>query len=373
MSKIPNRSPQHVCKHPCDRRPKVGKLHCLRRRAIALPHSLRLRTPTGTVAAAVARWSKIERVDDRHHYVCQHRRDQRPKVTRDPRSGTLSAVAAQMLSNTGFGCARPRAQSPHLGLTLPPRVGLMHLRHATRSGREIRGSDNRLRIAPRGCARCHESDDSCAPVRVAAPPLDPPATICLHASTCAMHRHKAVEKSENPRTGSATRAALALAVPVPRRTTAARRPGSPHLGLPLPPTRWPTVHLRRATPKGREMRESENRLRSARHACICCSKSDDSCAPVQVAASRVAPPATRWPTVRMHHAMPHQGVENPRVRESAPQRAPHAARAHAVPSRTTAVHLFASPHLRLPRPPRVAPCHQGVEKCESPRTGSATR
>ena len=78
-----------------------------------------------------------------------------------------------------------------------------------------------------------------------------------------MHRHKAVEKSENPRTGSATRAALALAVPVPRRTTAARRPGSPHLGLPLPPTRWPTVHLRRATPKGREMRESENRLRNA--------------------------------------------------------------------------------------------------------------
>ena len=166
--------------------PKVGKLHCLRRRAIALPHSLRLRTPTGTVAAAVARWSKIDRVDDRHHYVCQHRRDQRPKVTRDPRSGTLSAVAAQMLSNTGFGCARPRAQSPHLGLTLPPRVGLMHLRHATRSGREIRGSDNRLRIAPRGCARYHESEDTCAPVRVAASRIDPPAkrwrTIDFHAT-----------------------------------------------------------------------------------------------------------------------------------------------------------------------------------------------
>jgi len=80
VSKIQNRSRQHVCKHRCDRRPTGGKLHCQRRRAIALPHSLRLRTPTGTVAAAVARWSKIDRVDDRRHYVCQHRRDQRPKV-----------------------------------------------------------------------------------------------------------------------------------------------------------------------------------------------------------------------------------------------------------------------------------------------------
>jgi hypothetical protein len=75
-----DRPRQHVCKHRCDRRPTGGKLHCQRRRAIALPHSLRLRTPTGTVAAAVARWSKIDRVDDRRHYVCQHRRDQRPKV-----------------------------------------------------------------------------------------------------------------------------------------------------------------------------------------------------------------------------------------------------------------------------------------------------
>jgi hypothetical protein len=75
-----DRPRQHVCKHRCDRRPTGGKLHCQRRRAIALPQSLRLRTPTGTVAAAVARWSKIDRVDDRRHYVCQHRRDQRPKV-----------------------------------------------------------------------------------------------------------------------------------------------------------------------------------------------------------------------------------------------------------------------------------------------------
>jgi hypothetical protein len=107
-------------------------------------------------------------------------------ATRDPRSGTLSAVAAQMLSDTGFGCARPRAQSPHLGLTLPPPVGLMHLRHTTRSGREIRGSENRLRIAPRGCARYHESEDTCAPVRVAASRIDPPAkrwrTIDFHAT-----------------------------------------------------------------------------------------------------------------------------------------------------------------------------------------------
>ena len=95
------------------------------------------------------------------------------------------------------------------------------------------------------------------------------------------------------------------------------------------------------------MRESENRPRSARRVCIGCSESDDSCAPVQVAASRVARPATRWPTVRMHHAMPHQGVESPRVREPAPQRAPRAARAHAVPSRTTAVHLFATLHRHI--------------------------
>ena len=150
-----DRPRRHVCKHRCDRRPKVGKLHCLRRRAHALRHSLRLRTPTGTVAAAVAGWSKIDRVDDRRHYVCCI-------LTRDPRSGTLSAIAAQMLSDTRFGCARPRAQSPHLGFTLPPRVGRMHLRHATRSGREIRVSETRS-AARIGRRTCRAADPSTYP------------------------------------------------------------------------------------------------------------------------------------------------------------------------------------------------------------------
>ena len=69
-----------------------------------------------------------------------------------------------------------------------------------------------------------------------------------------------------------------------------------------PATRWPTVHLHHATPKGREMRESENRPSNARRACTCCPESDDSCVPVCIAASRVAPPATRssWPTMHLH-------------------------------------------------------------------------
>ena len=73
-----------------------------------------------------------------------------------------------------------------------------------------------------------------------------------------------------------------------------------------------------ATPRRRESEgpRTSSATRTARRACTCCSESDDNCAPVC---------------------------------------------------------NFASPHLRLPRPPRVAPCHQGVEKCESPRTGSATR
>ena len=95
-------------------------------------HLLDVRRRRQTVAVLKCRKSKIGRTN-----MCAS-----IGATRDPRSGTLSAVAEQMLSDTRFGCARPRAQSPHLGLTLPPRVGRMHLRHATRSGREIRGSEN---------------------------------------------------------------------------------------------------------------------------------------------------------------------------------------------------------------------------------------
>ena len=145
-------------------------------RHVLRSHLLDVRRRRQTVAVLKCRKSKIGRTN-----MCAS-----IGATRDPRSGTLSAVAAQMLSDTRFGCARPRAQSPHLGLTLPPRVGRMHLRHATRSGREIRGSENRLRIAPRGCARYHESEDTCAPVRVAASRIDPPAkrwrTMDFHAT-----------------------------------------------------------------------------------------------------------------------------------------------------------------------------------------------
>ena len=88
---------------------------------------------------------------------------------------------------------------------------------------------------------------------------------------------------------------------------------SPQPPLALPPRVWSTVPLRHATPAGREMRESENRLRNARRACTGRLESDDSCAPVRVATSRVDPPATRWPTVKCSCAMPHQRVEKPKV------------------------------------------------------------
>ena len=110
--------------------------------------------------------------------------------------------------------------------------------------------------------------------------------------------------------------------------------------------------MHHATPRGREMRGSENRLHNARRACTCCSESGDSCAPVCIAASRVAPTVNRWPSRqrvgRPCTCMPHQGVEKcegPRTGSTT-----HAALAHAVSSRETAVRLFASPHLALPLP-----------------------
>ena len=113
-----------------------------------------------------------------------------------------------------------------------------------------------------------------------------------------------------------------------------------------PATRWPTVHLPHATPRGREMRESENRPRSARRTCTCGPESDDSRAPVCIATSRVAPPATRWPTVHLSRATS-KWSRNAIIREPAPQRA---LRLHtdAVPSRTTAVRRFGSPPLGFP-------------------------
>ena len=64
---------------------------------------------------------------------------------------------------------------------------------------------------------------------------------------------------------------------IPSRRAPARRSGSPHLPLTLTPrVAARTCAMHHATPGGREMRGSENRLHNARRACTCCS--DDSCA-----------------------------------------------------------------------------------------------
>ena len=124
------------------------------------------------------------------------------------------------------------------------------------------------------------------------------------------------------------------------------------------------------------MRESENRPRSARRACTCGPESDDSCAPVCIATSRVAPPATRWPTVHLRRAT--HGSRNARVREQAPQCAPRLHMLFRVGRQ-----LCAGPGRRLSGCPSrhaladraYAPCHatpRGRES-EGPRTSSATR
>ena len=86
---------------------------------------------------------------------------------------------------------------------------------------------------------------------------------------------------------------------------------SPHLPLALPPRIGRPCTCAMPHTRGGEMRESETRLRNARRACTCFPESDDTCAPVRVATSRVDPPATRWPT--MHScATPHKGSRNSR-------------------------------------------------------------
>ena len=79
MSKIPNRSPQHVCKHPCDRRPKG------RQTALSAPSRHRSPTFSPTVRgsrltpAAASRCSKICPIDRPRQHVCKHPCDRRPK------------------------------------------------------------------------------------------------------------------------------------------------------------------------------------------------------------------------------------------------------------------------------------------------------
>ena len=86
---------------------------------------------------------------------------------------------------------------------------------------------------------------------------------------------------------------------------------SPHLPLALPPRVGRPCTCAMPHTRGGEMRESETRLRNARRACTCCPESDDTCAPVRVATSRVDPPATRWPTMHLRHAA--QGVQKLKV------------------------------------------------------------
>ena len=104
----------------------------------------------------------------------------------------------------------------------------------------------------------------------------PPATRWPTALKTMMP-HQGGEKCESPRNSPAARAALAHAVL--SRTTAVRRFASPHLGLPLPPRVGHRALAPHATPRGREMRESENQPRSARRTCRCGPESEESCAP----------------------------------------------------------------------------------------------
>ena len=147
-----------------------------------------------------------------------------------------------------------------------------------------------------------------------------------------------------------------------------------------------TVHLRHAAPTGREMREPENRLRNARRACTCCPQSDDSCAPVRVATSRVDPPPKCWPTVHLRHATPMR--EKPKVAKlPAPSRhrsptISHTVRGHghtpaAVSRWSKSGHVDHSRHFRASLPtqephPHGGPLFLGCATCLSRTTSAST-
>jgi hypothetical protein len=87
--------------------PKVGKLHCLRRRAIALPHSRRLCAAAASLPPPLLDARKSVPSTARANMCASIR------VTGDPRSANCTVCAvAPSLSHTRFDCARPRAQSP---------------------------------------------------------------------------------------------------------------------------------------------------------------------------------------------------------------------------------------------------------------------
>ncbi len=117
------------------------------------------------------------------------------------------------------------------------------------------------------------------------------------------------------------------------------------------------------------MRESENRLRNARRVCTCCSESDESRAPVCIATSRVSPPATRWPTVHLRRAT--HGSRNARLRERLHMLFRVGRQLCAGPGRR----LSGCPSRHALADRAYAPCHatpRGPES-EGPRTSSATR
>jgi hypothetical protein len=183
-----------------------------------------------------------------------------------PRTGSASRRAVAHAATSRMTPAR-RSGSPHLSLTLPPRFARTHALApciATKRSRNPRVREP----APQRAPLLH----LLFLFRVGRKPRAAPGR---HISGSPSHQrvrrpctctvpHPRVEKCEGPRTGSAARAACAHAVP--SRETAARLFASPHLGLPLPPrVGRPCTYAVPHT--GREMRESENRPRSARFAC----------------------------------------------------------------------------------------------------------
>ena len=115
---------------------------CPHRRAIALPLSRRLCARAGTAPITVSRWSKICPIVRPRQHMCKRR------CARIPKLGKLPAPSRHC-SELDYTCAPVRVASS--GLTLPPRAPTVHLRHATRRGREIRGSKNRLCDARHAC------------------------------------------------------------------------------------------------------------------------------------------------------------------------------------------------------------------------------
>ena len=175
--------------------PKVGKLHCLRRRAIVLPHSRRLCAAAASLLPPLLDARKSVPSTARANMCASIR------VTGDPRSANCTVCAvAPSLSHTRFDCARPRAQSPQplldgrksnastTGTTMCASIG------ATRDPRspETQGPAHCLPL-PRKCSQ-HWLRLRAPTGTVTASRVDPPAARWPHALA---PRH--TERSRNPR------------------------------------------------------------------------------------------------------------------------------------------------------------------------------